>query len=90
MEKTIQNIKKILHIGPKKVKHEESKSFYTVEPKVAEKVVTTVVELKKENITGAEDFLPIVHRGWDNHSSIMIPHSPFLSVNISAYYKIIL
>ena len=63
MEKTIQNIKKILHIGPKKVKHEESESFYTIEPKVEEKVVTTKVELKRDNITGAEECLPIVHRG---------------------------
>ena len=63
MEKTIQNIKKILHIGPKKVKHGESEGFYTVEPKVEEKVVTTKVELKRDNITGAEECLPIVHRG---------------------------
>ena len=63
MEKTIQNIKKILHIGPKKVKHEESESFYTIEPKVEEKVVTTVVELTSDNITGADNCLPIVQRG---------------------------
>ena len=54
---------RISHIGPKKVKHEESESFYTVEPKAEEKVVTTKVELKRENITGAEDYLPIVQRG---------------------------
>ena len=63
MEKTIQNIKKILHIGPKKVKHQESESFYTIEPKVEEKVVTTKVELKRDNIRGNDDCLPIVHRG---------------------------
>ena len=55
MEKTILNIKKILHIGPKKVKQEERKNFNTMEPKVEETVVTTKVELKRENITGAED-----------------------------------
>ena len=63
MEKTIQNIKKIFHIGPKKAKNEESESFFTVEPTVEEKVVTTQVELKRDNITGNNDCLPIVHRG---------------------------
>eukprot|EP00092_Neocalanus_flemingeri_P020518 GFUD01022231.1.p1 GENE.GFUD01022231.1~~GFUD01022231.1.p1 ORF type:complete len:519 (+),score=136.93 GFUD01022231.1:269-1825(+) len=65
MEKTIENIKKILHIGPKKVKHEEIKELPIEKPKVQQKVLTTKVELTREDIPGAKprDYEPIVYKG---------------------------
>ena len=65
MEKTINNIKKILHIGPKKVKQEKIEDSSTEKLKVQQKVLTTKVELTREDIPGAKprDYEPIVSRG---------------------------
>jgi len=48
MEKTISNIKKILHIGPKKVKDDNFKNDANDAPKMQEKVMTTKIELSRE------------------------------------------
>ena len=50
MEKTISNIKKILHIGPKKVKDDNFKNDENDAPKMQEKVMTTKIELNREEI----------------------------------------
>jgi len=65
MEKTIDNIKKILHIGPKKVKQKKIEDSSTEKPKVQQKVLTTKVELKREDTAGANprDYETIVYRG---------------------------
>ena len=65
MEKTIKNIKKILHIGPKKVKHEKSEDASTEKPNMQQKVLTTKVELTREDIPGAKprDYETIVFTG---------------------------
>ena len=55
MEKNIQNIKKIVHIGTEKVKREERENFNTMEPKVEDTAVTAKVEFKRKNKKGAED-----------------------------------
>ena len=54
MEKTIQNIKKILHIGPKKSKGDLSENGSSEKQKVQQKVLTTKVELTREDIPGAK------------------------------------
>ena len=54
MEKTIQNIKKILHRGPKKSKSDLSENGSSEKQKVQQKVLTTKVELTREDIPGAK------------------------------------
>ena len=54
MEKTIQNIKKILHIGPKKSKGDLSENGSSEKPKVQQKVLKTKVELTRGDIPGAK------------------------------------
>jgi len=63
MDKTIENIKKILHIGPKKRKEEKVEDYSGEKPKVQEKVITTKVEVTREEIQGAkpQDYEPIVY-----------------------------
>ena len=65
MDKTIENIKKILHIGPKKGKQEKIEDFSEEKPKVKEKVITTKVEVTREDIPGAKTrgYETIDHRG---------------------------
>jgi hypothetical protein len=54
MDKTIQNIKKILHIGPKKSKADLIENGSSEKQKVQQKVLTTKVELTREDIPGAK------------------------------------
>ena len=63
MDKTIENIKKILHIGPKKRKEEKVEDYSGEKPKVQEKVITTKVEVTREEIPGAKpkDYEPTVY-----------------------------
>jgi hypothetical protein len=65
MEKTIQNIKKILHIGPKKSKGELSENGSSEKTKVQQKVLTAKVELTREDIPGAKprDYETVVFTG---------------------------
>ena len=60
MDKTIENIKKILHIGPKKGKQEKIEDFSEEKPKVKEKVITTKVEVTRGK---PEDYEPVDYRG---------------------------
>ena len=54
MEKTIQNIMKILHIGHKKSKGDLSENGSSEKQKVQQKVLTTKVELTRKDIPGAK------------------------------------
>jgi len=55
MDKTIKNIKKILHIGPKKTKNGNSEEDDSNgKAKMQQKVLTTKVELTREEIPGAK------------------------------------
>jgi len=69
MEKTIDNIKKILHIGPKKVKNQKNDESNTEKQKqkVEQKMITTKVEMTKEERAGkkSEDYEPFVTRRVD-------------------------
>ena len=54
MDKTIQNIKKVLHIGQKKSKGDLIENGSSEKQKVQQKVLTTKVELTREDIPGAK------------------------------------
>ena len=68
MDKTIKNIKKILHIGPKKTKNGNSEEDDSNgKAKMQQKVLTTKVELTREEIPGAKprEYDSVTFTGYD-------------------------